>query len=991
MSILAWNCRGLGTSLAIRALRDVIRASKSQILGLIETKATKRRCEEVRVRLGFSCCFSIPARGRSGGLALLWKNPDEVSVLNFSSFHIDFMVHMPIPFRATLFYGAPKSSLRFRSWELLRQLSALSPAPWCVLGDFNEVLNFTDVSKNAQRRVSSMVQFRTVVEECRLTDLGYKGDRFTYTNKRQGVSEIKCRLDRVLASADWRTLYPDAGVYHLTTFHSDHTPIQLRLQLPCRRRPRLFRYETMWARDPRFKELLQSLWEGQDGQRDFLEKLHSIQQPVLEWNNKVFGRVDLKLKLLRDQLQHLRQRPRSNSSIVQEQQICTEMDEWLRREEIMWHQRSRVLWLKAGDNNTAFFHKKANGRRKANFITQLRDSSGRIHTDQDALRSIALDYFTRIFDTEDRHFNISADDIMASMVDMPRRVTAAHNELLLRPYTERDIYAAVHQLNPSKAPGLDGFPAEFLQRYWDILKTDFVTLCLSILNDGIIPPDLNNTLLVLIPKQKAMSDRLEDFRPISLSSVTAKVVAKAIVTRLQLILPEVISLEQSAFVKNRLISDNFILAHECAHHIRKTTKGRKCFGSLKLDMAKAYDRVDWTFLRCIMLQLGFHSTWVDNIMKYVMAVKYCIRVNGETTTFFLPKRGLRQGDPLSPYLFIMCTEWLTYKLSFLHETNSLRGIRIARNAPFLTHLFFADDSLLLFEATSATPSIIKEVLREYEFLAGQKVNYNKSELVLSPNTTDALKQSFTTTLSVAAVNGHNKYLGLPLNIGRSKSTFFLPMLDRAQARSKLWYTSSLSCGGREILIKSVLLAIPQYHMHCFRIPKGVLQKYQSLIKQFWWSGKQGSKTVHWLKYNLLCETKEDGGLGFRDLHVLNQAFLAKQGWRIFSQQDLLLSTVMKARYFHDTDLFSASLGNRPSQCWRGIYSALDLLRAGSSFDNTGARFWAHSSTGQYTVRMDTTYYLHFTNIARFQGERLQTLALPTLFGRLFGDCQFQGR
>ncbi|KAL9670980.1 hypothetical protein QQ045_008543 [Rhodiola kirilowii] len=139
-------------------------------------------------------------------------------------------------------------------------------------------------------------------------------------------------------------------------------------------------------------------------------------------------------------------------------------------------------------------------------------------------------------------------------------------------------------------------------------------------------------------------------------------------------------------------------------------------------------------------------------------------------------------------------------------------------------------------------------------------------------------------------------------------------------------------------------------MHCFRIPKGVLRRYQSLIKRFWWSGKQGSKTVHWLKYNLLCETKENGGLGFRDLHVLNQAFLAKQGWRIFSHPDLLLSTVIKVRYFNGTDLFSACLGHRPSQCWRGIYSALDLLRACSSFDNTGARFWAHSSDGHYTVR-----------------------------------------
>ncbi|KAL9677916.1 hypothetical protein QQ045_015753 [Rhodiola kirilowii] len=166
-------------------------------------------------------------------------------------------------------------------------------------------------------------------------------------------------------------------------------------------------------------------------------------------------------------------------------------------------------------------------------------------------------------------------------------------------------------------------------------------------------------------------------------------------------------------------------------------------------MAKAYDRIDWTFLCCILLQLGFHQVWVDNIMGYVTAVRYYIRLNRDITEFFTPQRGLQQ-----------------------------------------------DDSLLLFEATSATPSIIKDVLTEYETLAGQRVNYNKSELVLSPNTTAAIKPSFMSSLSVAVVDGHNRYLGLPLYLGRKVSSNFLQLLDRAHAKLKPWYTSTLSCGGR---------------------------------------------------------------------------------------------------------------------------------------------------------------------------------------------------
>ncbi|CAM8921539.1 unnamed protein product [Rhodiola kirilowii] len=469
MSLIAWNCRGLGTPLAIRALKDVINTSKSQIIGLVETKATKKRCEAVRLRLGFKCCFSVPARGRSGGLALFWNNPDEVSICNFSFFHIDFMVHMAIPFRATLFYGAPKASLRRRSWDLLRQLSGLSPAPWCILGDFNEVLNFSEASQNASRRTTAILQFRSAVEDCNLSDLGFKGHQFTYSNRRKADRETRCRLDRALANAPWLQLFPNAVVHHLSTFHSDHSPILLNLRPVCRRSPRLFRYEAMWAKDPRFKELLKSLWENQASHCSFLDKLKGIKQPILEWNRKVFGQVDKKLHGLRDALNKLRQSPRTDDTISKETQLCAEMDEWLRREEVMWQQRSRVLWLKAGDNNTTFFHKKANGRRKTNLVSQLRDAEGRIHTNQEEMQSVAITYFTSIFSTQPGQVSVSAEEIMASMDDLPTRVTREHNDMLMRPFTERDIYAAVHQLHPLKAPGLDGIPAEFLQRHWDII------------------------------------------------------------------------------------------------------------------------------------------------------------------------------------------------------------------------------------------------------------------------------------------------------------------------------------------------------------------------------------------------------------------------------------------------------------------------------------------------------------------------------------------
>ncbi|CAM8975355.1 unnamed protein product [Rhodiola kirilowii] len=230
------------------------------------------------------------------------------------------------------------------------------------------------------------------------------------------------------------------------------------------------------------------------------------------------------------------------------------------------------------------------------------------------------------------------------------------NEMLNAPFSEGEVKRALFQMHPTKAPGLDGFPAMFYQSNWDIVGRDVVEVVLNCLNSGVLGSDLNETLIVLVLKVKKV-DKVEDLRPISLCNVVMKIITKVLANRLKEILPGIISQSQSAFLGGRLITDNILIAHEISHYMKCQRKQKVGYMFLKLDMSKAYDRIEWKFLERMMLAMGFSESWVKRIMLCVETVTYKVRMNDQISETILPSRGLRQGDPISPYLFLICSEW----------------------------------------------------------------------------------------------------------------------------------------------------------------------------------------------------------------------------------------------------------------------------------------------------------------------------------------------
>ena len=234
---------------------------------------------------------------------------------------------------------------------------------------------------------------------------------------------------------------------------------------------------------------------------------------------------------------------------------------------------------------------------------------------------------------------------------VPVKVTADMNRIRLDLYKEGEVKDALFQMFPTKEMGPDGFPAHFFQRHWELCGKEVIAMVLELLNGEEEPMGINETLIVLIPKV-ASPEEIGQFRPISLCNVIYKIASKVLANRLKIFLPEIILEEQSAFVPGRLITDNIISAYECLHFMkRKRATGLGCC-ALKLDMKKAYDRVEWVYLDAIMRWLGFHHRWVDTIMRFVRSVSFLVLFNGDKLESFRPTHGIQQGDPISPYLFL---------------------------------------------------------------------------------------------------------------------------------------------------------------------------------------------------------------------------------------------------------------------------------------------------------------------------------------------------
>lgn len=349
-------------------------------------------------------------------------------------------------------------------------------------------------------------------------------------------------------------------------------------------------------------------------------------------------------------------------------------------------------------------------------LSLLRDGDVVLESQEDIEQHV-LHYYTQLFAMDN---NCSPNDLIDTVI--PSCVTEDDNRLLTKLPSREEVKNAVFSMNGSGAPGPDGFGGSFYHTYWDIIADDVFNSVSQFFIQGWLLPNLNSNLVVLIPKFPG-ADRIENYRPIALANFQFKIITKVLADRLACIAPKILSENQRGFIRERHISDCICIASEAINMLDK-----KIFGgnlALKIDIKKAFDTLDWNFLLQVLQSFGFDSKFCSWVKVILNSAKLSFSVNGRPVGYFNCKRGVRQGDPLSPLLFCIAEDVLSRALLLLVQNGSILPMAGPKGFSTPSHVLYADDILIFCRGTRSNLLHIKHLLDKYGEASGQLISPNK--------------------------------------------------------------------------------------------------------------------------------------------------------------------------------------------------------------------------------------------------------------------------
>ncbi|XP_027120509.2 uncharacterized protein [Coffea arabica] len=911
INTLLWNIRGVSKLPNLRRLKSISKEKGVQFVAISEPKLEASRVEDIRLKLAFDFAHV----NDSGDLWILYKYPFNCSVLGNSTQHISLMVSHPWLPGSMIFsfvHAACTEEGRRELWAnlLLDKPQAL---PWCIGGDFNVIVEASEKKGGRPFAVSEGVDFLAFMQDAEVFDAGCSGSRFSWCNNRRGRARIWKRLDRLLMNGEMAEAVSVISVVHLARHPSDHAPLHVSFTSRLDNGARPFRFLNIWTTKPELLDVIRGAWVVDvhgSPLRVLCLKLQATRRAIQHWKNQKFGSVGNAVREAENRLARIE--GSVETSRLEEEDPAelnmarADLSRALAVEEQFWRQKARVKWLGCGDRNTRFFHAVVKQRRVQGAIHRVKDSNGSwVDRDED-IAQVAVEYFSNLFSGP---VDTGGGDLMHLI---PKLVSDEENERLAAIPSMEEIRHLVFSMDGESAAGPDGFTGKFFSFAWEVVAQDVYKAVVSFFCGSHLPKFLTSTSIVLLPKVSNPQD-FSNFRPISLCNFCNKLLSKLLVSRMALVLPKLISPQQTGFVKGRSISDNYLLAQELMASIGKKARGGNV--ALKLDMTKAYDRMSWFHVISMLRAFGFCEQIIDMIWRLISNVWFSIIINGSAQGFFKSSRGLRQGDPLSPVLFVIGSKLLSRGLNELASRRNYIGFRVPTGCQAITHLAFADDILVFTNGSSMALQQVKRVIEKYQQSSGQLVNPQKSGYLVHPSISPSRRRVIERLTHFSRQDFPIRYLGFPLYSGRGKAAYFGEVCQSVVARVMSWKSRLLSTGGKLVLIKHVLSAIPVHLLSAAVGFGSVFRQIEQVCARFLWGSSGQVSKFQWISWPQLCLAVDEGGVGIRKLSEVYSAFSCKLWWNLRAGTSLW-AEFMRAKYCKGQHPCQVEIKRQDSMTWK---------------------------------------------------------------------------
>ncbi|GJT77711.1 RNA-directed DNA polymerase, eukaryota [Tanacetum coccineum] len=784
-----------------------------------------------------------PSVGNSGGILCVWDRNLFIKEHVSSSDYFLAIMGTWTPSSTKLLvisvYAPQELTEKRDLWDYLCSLIDRWDGETVILGDFNEVRT------NHERFGSSFnIQganaFNSFISMAGLIDLPLGGYSYTWAHK--SASKMS-KLDRFLIYEGLLVLFPHLTGLCLDRHLSDHRPI-IMYESNMDYGPTPFRLYHSWLNMDGFDKFVEDTWRSMN---------------IKDLNGLIRGNAEV--------LNH-------RASLMNDLNDIKSID-------VMdLSQKAKVRWSIEGDENSKYFHGTLNCKRSQLFIRGIL-SEGDWIVDPKRVKFEFYNHFAN-------QFSKSKSPRVNLEFQFSNRLNSEQAEDLERPISYDEIEKAVWDCGKNKSPVTDGFMFEFLRKYWNIVDQDIVEVVLEFFASSTFPPGCNSAFIALIPKTHDAKN-VKDFRPVSLIGSIYKIITKILANRLSFVMYVLVSDVQTAFLSNRRILDGpFIL-----NDLPSWCKHKKIKAMIfKVDFEKAFDSIRWDYFDNVLKSFGFGDKWRSWIFGCLVSAMDSVLINGSPTSEFQFQKGLKQGDPLSMFLFILVMESLHLSFSRVMEVGLFKGI-IINNSLTISHLFYADDAFFVGKWNITNIKTIVNVLNCFFMASGLKINLLKSKLT----GIGVSKEDIDSAVSIVGCSTFSPpfhYLGVKVGASMSRLNSWKEITAKVSSRLSKWKLKTLSIGGRLTLLKSVLTAIPVYHMSLFKVPAGIIKNMESIRMNFFHGIDKSERKMVWIGWDNILASKKYGGLRISSFYAANRALLFKWMWRFLTQEPSLWSRFIKA-------------------------------------------------------------------------------------------------